>query len=240
MLHTNPALFLLKKYKYWSELRFWKRNLADIEAWCHGEVKELYERPSPARDLRATRGSSTRDIAVLTWFEVQKEKYLLDLGLKPDSFAGMKLLDIGSGPFASALAFQDCEVYCLDSLLGDYLKMGYPVHYYDGARFIQGFSEFIPISGGAFDAVISVNAMDHVDNLENTSLEIRRVLKPGGRLRMHLHYHRRTRTEPIEMNDLVVAAAFSWRKDFHKVSESNRKMGTTAARGESFTLWSTF
>ena len=94
----------------------------------------------------------------------------------------MKVLDVGSGPFPSALCFQGCDIYNLDPLMDKYIAAGYPLHCYESrARFVQAKAEAIPFEDGFFDAVISVNAIDHVDGdprqlariPSGTSLQIR-------------------------------------------------------------------
>ena len=118
---------------------------------------------------------------------------------KGDVFHGMKILDVGSGPMPSATCFTNCQVYCLDPLVHKYLEVGYPLHYFDNVKFIQGISEKIPIENDFFDVVISVNSIDHVDNLQETSSEIDRVLNPRGLLRIHYHFHL-----PKNVNRLVL------------------------------------
>lgn len=221
-----------------AELNFWKIFLLEVENWYIGNVKLLYGEINPSEKNKIIT-SSLKDSAVLTWFNIhQKPKYLQDLILDKNYFSGMKLLDIGSGPIPSALAFDNCEVYCLDSLLPDYLKIGFPIHYYDRAKFIYGFSENIPVDDNFFDAVISVNAIDHVNDFSKTSLEIKRVLKPGGKLRMHVHYHKKTATEPVEINDDVMNEIFSWCLNFKKINESKKKRGFELSNDESYTVWS--
>jgi SAM-dependent methyltransferase len=153
----------------------------------------------------------------------------------------MKLLDIGSGPFPSALAFKDCEIYCLDPLIPGYVAAGFPIHYYERVQFVSAPSEEIPCPDHFFDAIISVNAIDHVDNFEKTTQEIRRVLAPGGILRFHVHYHTSTPLEPIELNDQIMMGAFAWCPGFHKLIESKAKRGhVLSAGGGMYSVWSNF
>ncbi len=132
----------------------------------------------------------------------------------------MKLLDIGSSAVPSALCFKDCDVFCLEPLLPELLKIGYPFwYYYKRARFIYAFAEEMPFPDSFFDAIIAVNSLDHVDDFYRCSAEIRRVSKPDVKLRFHLHYHKATSTEPLELSDAIVAQAFSWCAGFHKVEQ---------------------
>jgi len=117
------------------------------------------------------------------------------------------------------------------------MEAGFPLHIYDGARFVHGHAEAMPLPSSHFDVVISVNAIDHVDDLSATVREIRRVLKPEGALRLHVHYHARTRTEPIEINDRIMGELFGWRPGMKKLRETDRLLGSQVEAGETFALW---
>jgi ubiquinone/menaquinone biosynthesis C-methylase UbiE len=229
------------KRKNDGELEFWKNSIALYIKWYLGEIDELYgeTHPSAAQKIK---GFNLTDSAILTWGKIHQEaKYLQDLALPRESFSGMRLLDIGSGPIPSARAFDNCALYCLDPLLPSYLAIGFPIHYYERVKFVHACSEDIPFPNNYFDAIISVNALDHVDNFEKTTLEIRRVLKPGGKIRFHLHYHAPTKLEPIELSDSKIIDSFGWCPNFKKISESKKKHGTELQQGEGiYTLWSNF
>ena len=224
-----------------AELAFWKATLEQYIQWYQGELPELYGEASPS-EAQKVKANTLKDSAVLTWGRVhQQAKYLQDLALPEDAFAGLKLLDIGSGPIPSALAFRDCEIHCLDPLLPGYVMAGFPLHYYDRARFVHAPAESIPYPDDYFDAVISVNALDHVDDFDQAVREIRRALKPDGKLRFHLHYHTATPLEPVALNDQIVVRSFEWSRGFRKVGESRSKRGTHLSHAdEIYTVWSNF
>ena len=227
--------------KYDSEINFWRKEICNYVKWYRGEAF-LYDTNPPLIGQKVSAYTEEHS-AILTWFELhQKPKYIKDLQLTADCFKGMKLLDIGSGPFPNSLVFSDCEVYNLDPLIAKYIEIGYPLfHYETRARFIKSFSESIPIEDGFFDAVISVNAIDHVDDFEKTAKEIRRVLKPGGLLRMHVHYHKPTIGEPLEINDTRFLSAFSGFDNLIKISESQNKTGYSLVNeNEKYVVWSNF
>jgi len=226
------------KEKQNAEIRFWQKIIKKYVQWYNGELKELYGHPSPV--VNKIKAATPEISAILTFFEIhQKPKYIKDLLLEKNDFTGLKLLDIGSGPFPSALCFLDCDVYCLDPLFDRYINVGFPIHCYESrARFVQAPAEAIPFNDGYFDAVISVNAIDHVDDFEKTALEIKRVLKPGGRFRMHVHYHPKTTAEPIELNDAVFLKNYSWVRDIKKIQESKEKLGTVLTDpSEKYVVW---
>ena len=235
-------LATLQQPKYIAEITFWRYILKDYILWYNGNIEKLYEEPTPINNLKVKSYNESAS-AILTWFNIhQKTKYKEDLKLDVNCFKGEKLLDIGSGPIPSALIFNDCAVYSLDPLHPLYLEAGFPIHIYENrAKFVYGFSENMPFENDYFDAIISVNALDHVDNFEATAKEIQRVLKPNGKLRFHLHYHLATPTEPLELNDFIVSKGFDWCSGFRKISVSKEKRGTIITDpNESYTLWSNF
>lgn len=108
-----------------------------------------------------------------------------------------------------------------------------------GYMFHCASAEKMPFADAFFDAVISVNAIDHVDDFAAVALEIKRILKSNGLFCMHVHYHRATKCEPIELNDQVFIKHYSWVSNLRNGFESRTKdCGLyTAPAGESFVLW---
>ncbi len=224
--------------KYIAELNFWAGEIENYKKWFNGDLKESYGTSFPD-DNQKMKAENIKTASILTWHKMpQEKKYLLDLQLSKDIFSGKKLLDIGSGPMPSATCFQNAELYCVEPLLSRYLDIGFPLHYYGNTKFIQCKAESIPVENNFFDAIISVNALDHVDDFEKTSNEIERVLKPDGVVVFHLHYHFETETEPVELNDERVRKALSKIKGLQKITEKNEKYGSVCEEGESYTLWS--
>ena len=223
-----------------AELEFWRQEIQRYGKWFRGELSPLHKTPSPQEHERA-KAPNEKHASILTWHKLHQEvKYLEDLDLPSDAFQGMKLLEVGSGPMPSATCFTGCRLYCLEPLLPRYLDAGFPLHYYDNVNFIHGASEKIPVEDDFFDAVIAVNSIDHVDNVRETAKEIRRILKPGGLLRMHVHYHRATTCEPVEIDDDLFQELFGWCGDLTKIRASKKVDSTDLPDHESFALWSNF
>ena len=222
-----------------AEIRFWSEVLMDYIAWYDGNKSILYGEKSPST-IDKVIVSNKKDSAILTWEKIhQQNKYLEDLNLDRTAFEGMRILDIGSGPHPSARVFNNVELYCLEPLLPYYLIAGYPLHYYDNVKFVVATAENMPFSDYYFDAIISVNSLDHVNDFELVVSEIKRVLKKNGKIRMHLHYHSSTLEEPISLNDEKVSKSFSWCREFKKIKESKVKRGTTLkGNNEKYVLWS--
>jgi SAM-dependent methyltransferase len=229
-----------KLRKHSSELQFWQQEIERYRTWFRGEISALHKTPSP-QEHEKVKASNEKDASILTWHKLHQEaKYLVDLDLPRNAFQNMKLLEVGSGPVPSATCFEQCRLYCLEPLLPEYLLAGFPLHYYDNVTFIHGVSEDIPIEDHFFDAVIAVNAIDHVDDIREAASEIRRVLKLGGRLRMHVHYHPATLREPIEIDDDLFRELFGWCGNLRKIKALTTSYSADFREHQSFALWSNF
>lgn len=148
--------------------------------------------------------------AVRTFINAAIDTYYPERLLVPrDYFKGKKILDVGCGPLPCALAFTDCQVYGLDQLLDRYRRLGFPLDTYPSRMtYVVGGAESMPFADAAFDAVISVNAIDHVDDFPKAAAEMRRVLRPDGILRMEVHYHPPNICEPWCLDDEVILRHF--------------------------------
>jgi ubiquinone/menaquinone biosynthesis C-methylase UbiE len=241
MIHAMGLGFILEPSKAKAELNFWHEELNNYVEWYEGK-KLLYGFPAPSEDQKTTEFSLPVNAAT-TWLNLyQKKKYLVDLELRPESFSGMRLLDVGCGPFPNTLAFENCERHGIEPLANKYSEAGFPINMWSKMGYTHHASpaEKMPFEDNYFDAVMSVNAIDHVDDFEQVASEIKRVLKDDGYFCMHVHYHKPTKCEPLELNDEIFLKSYGWVKNLTRISESNTKdMGLyTAPAGESFVLWS--
>jgi len=230
-------------HKNKAELDFWQAELELYIQWCDSKISLYKTRPPSTSQKIATTRDRAKN-AAMTWNKIfQERKYLVDLDLKPNTFSGMRLCDIGAGPHPSSLCFNKAEIYGVDHLMREYSNLGYPMGEYDHRyHFIQSDAEKMPFPNNYFDAIISVNAIDHVDDLAKASQEIKRVSKKQVKFRMHVHYHAKTTTEPLELNDQVFKSMFSWVTKLHNINESKYKdIGRTqAAPGELYVVWTNF
>ncbi len=159
--------------------------------------------------------------------------------MERSAFEGKVILDIGCGPFLSALAFKNCLVYGLDPLIYKYAAAGFPLHTYEErGRFINVPSECIPVEDNFFDVIMSVNAIDHVNNFQRTADEIKRVMKPNGKFIMHVHYHRPYKTEPIAIDDDMFKKTYSFVNGLRKVKQTKQKVGHELNNEEWYVIWS--
>jgi len=226
-----------------AELKFWKAELRRYMQWYLGK-EPLYGFPFPVSEEKVT-GYGLRIDAAMTWLKLfQEKKYPSDLKLNSDAFVGLKVLDVGCGPFPNLFAFSHCERHGLDPLIDLYRKTGYPLDIWQKQGFYYHSSpaEKMTFPEAYFDAIVSVNAIDHVDNFKRTAEEIRRVLKKGGIIRMHVHYHKRTQTEPLQLNDKVFLNHYNWVVGLKKIVEDNKKdIGYyTAPSDEKFVVWGNY
>jgi ubiquinone/menaquinone biosynthesis C-methylase UbiE len=137
-----------------------------------------------------------------------RPSYLEKLRIERDTLRGKCVLEVGCGPLAPILQFTDCTRHCVDPLVNMYMAAGWPLFEYD-AKFINTGGEALPYPDGYFDAVISANALDHVDDFEQVGSEIQRVLRRGGQVYLEVEYHAPTVTEPLRLDDSRVLRAFS-------------------------------
>lgn len=223
-----------------AELRFWAEELSHYVEWYQGRRRTLYKTPCPEEN--GQNGVPQLHVsAILTWTKLhQCPKYLHDLQLTKDAFRGLKVLDVGSGPIPSATCFEGADIYALDPLAEFYESIGYSRTPFPDVHFCEAKAEKMPFSSHFFDVVLSVNAIDHVDDFEQTAAEISRVLKPGGKLAMHVHYHPATECEPLELNDSRVRTAFSSVKGFAPCRRSQCSFTNDVLPPEEFVLWRNF
>lgn len=221
-------------FKKRNELSHWRDRRDWIVKWFRGERPYLF--PFPDARIKV-HDFDEQTNALLTFIKVENEhaSYLTDLRLRADSFRGLKVADIGSGPFPTLLVFQDCERYCIDHLIEDYRQIGFPLSTFKSEiHFLQAKSEKIPVPDKFFDAIISRNALDHVDDFQRTAEEIQRVLKIDGFLHILVNYHAPTATEPHVLNDSIILKNFEELK-LRKLSESE---GAWGFAGGKTVLWS--
>jgi len=120
--------------------------------------------------------------------------------LNESYYNGKKILDIGCGPRGSLeWAEMASERIGLDPLADKYLKLGAANH---KMTYINAPAENIPFEEKHFDIITSFNSLDHVDDIDQTVSEIKRVLKLGGIFLLITELnHEPTVAEPI---------TFSW------------------------------
>lgn len=199
---------LVNNSKQAAELAFWTQEIARYVHWLYGS-HALYAVPTPTMEL-IVRGDSQEETAILTWAAADRDKYLHHLKADRRLFDGKVIVDVGCGPLPLALAFEGCTIIGLDEQIDNYKAAGYPLHKCDKRMtYLSAKAEAIPLPDSSVDAVISVNALDHVEDFAAAAHEIQRILKPGGVVLIEVHYHTPTETEPLALSDSDVLSAFN-------------------------------
>ena len=190
------------------ELEFWRREIERYVQWLTGKRATLYGIPSPAPSEIVAADTPGRS-AILTWIRKDASKYLAHLGVDAGIFRGRRVLELGCGPLPYALAFTECSIIGLDPLLPLYRAAGYPLESYPARlHYLCADGERIPLAKASVDAVVSVNAIDHVDDLLQVGREIDRVLVADGVLLIEAHYHEPQPLEPWALDDEIMAGLF--------------------------------
>lgn len=93
-------------------------------------------------------------------------------------FDGKVVCDFGSGPRGSLeWANGAAKRICADVLVDSYSDLGIRDHQ---AIYVETSEERIPLPSGYCDVVLTINSLDHVDNLRDMCQEILRITKFGG------------------------------------------------------------
>lgn len=104
--------------------------------------------------------------------------YTAHFGLDETYYRHKVILDIGCGPRGSLeWASMASRRIGLDPLAREYLQLGANLH---KMEYIESPSENIPIKDAECDAVFSFNSLDHVEDVDLTIKEIKRITRPGG------------------------------------------------------------
>ena len=134
-------------------------------------------------------------------------RYKNDFNIGDNDFAGKCVLDVGCGAMGALTWFESEFRVGVDELIIEYQKIGYPLDAHP-ILYVKGVAEDLPFPDSQFDVVISINALDHVENFETAISEIHRVLKSDGKIYLNFNYQSKpTTTEPIVLSDERVERA---------------------------------
>lgn len=220
----DPAFRMRQKYE--AEIAYWQGELKNLDRWFNRRDLDWWGLKPPA--TRLTPSDNWVVNAVLTMHAL-RPSYHEELRIERNHFSGRRVLEIGNGPLAPILQFDNCERHAVDPLNNTYMLAGWPMFEYD-AKFLSLGAERLPFPDGYFDAVIAVNALDHVDDFNRVAAEMQRVLKAHGEVRFEVEYHRPTTTEPLELDDNQVRTAFDKCDMMVVINRTGREMFIEQAR----------
>ena len=190
-----------------AELAFWKEELLQYHRWFAGEL-ELHGQPCPVKNDHLD--------TVMAWRkEYQEPLYLEQLMLKKDELAGLEVLEVGCGPVSGMSAFYGAYVMAVDPLVYEYIRIGFDID----PKAMRAGIEDLPFGMNSFDAVVAVNSLDHVDDIEKAASEILRVLRPGGKLAFAVDHHAPRICEPVELTDTRMEYLFPGIRKLRQVDE---------------------
>ena len=206
MGQITPAGVVARR-KYEAELDYWRGELNNLNLWFNEKSTDWWGIDPPDDSQKVVRSNLWQTNAVLTMHKL-RPTYYEELGLEADAFKGKRVLEVGCGPLVPIQQFSACERHGIDPLADLYMASGWPLFDYD-VKVVNGYGEALPYPDCYFDGVISVNALDHVDDFDKTISEIERVTRPGGQICIEVEYHEPTVTEPLRLNDNTVRQAFN-------------------------------
>ena len=146
----------------------------------------IYDKTQATREFTRWSESYDRSILQLLLFGPSHRAILrrirAEFGERP-----IRVLDVGcgTGVFASKIrqALPNSQVWGIDLVRGMLAKGAERwKRHADGVQPIQADSERLPFGSGSFDVVTCANSFHHYPHQERAVQEMRRVLKPGGRL----------------------------------------------------------
>ena len=110
----------------------------------------------------------------------------------PETVQGRRLLEIGLGygTLGEALARRGADYHGLDIAAGPVRMMQARLGRIEGAKpeqVVQGSALAMPFADASFEEVVAIGCLHHTGDLFGSLAEVRRVLRPGGRLVMMVY-----------------------------------------------------
>lgn len=162
------------------------KSMDNFSIWLIEKINRLVPTPINVKEIHKYKYS----IKEYQCFEESEAKIdISDFGADWD-IKGKVILDVGSGLggkpnyYAAAGAKKvitfDISHFCASNAKGKAIENGY-----DNLFVFIADAVNIPLPQNFVDAIVSINVFEHVDDLLNTLLEIRRVIKPEGLIFLH-------------------------------------------------------
>lgn len=158
------------------------------------------------------------------------------------AFAGKRVLDIGSGNgyVLSRYAAKGARTYGMDltSAAIRLCRRRFELMQLPG-QFTVGNAECLPFEDEAFDCVCSMGVLHHTPDTARAVAEVRRVLKPGGRL-IVMFYHRNSLQYRVKFPLMRLLKGVSMQESVNLVDGVGNPKGDVYSRRELAALLSGF
>lgn len=142
-------------------------------------------------DEREDRRVSRDVLASVDQFHIGGEAVALELADLAGLGPGQLVLDVGGGlggPARTLAAERGCQVVVLD-LTAEFCHTGRQLTAWTGlderVAFVNGNALALPFPNGCFDLVLTQHSTMNIPDKAHLFAELRRVLRPGGRLALH-------------------------------------------------------
>jgi SAM-dependent methyltransferase len=153
--------------KYRAELRYWLRAIRGQDPRHGASFSETFAR------WQRTRLNELAD------------RLALDRGDAMDEWCRSRdAVEIGGGPMPSVAFRPFLTRVAVDPLADAYMSERLAPASATGVTHVSACGEWLPLAAASADLVIAENCLDHTDDPERVMSEIRRVLRPGGKLWM--------------------------------------------------------
>lgn len=140
-------------------------------------------------------------------FDDPATRYREQLQIDENTFHDQIIVDVGCGPVGALRSFDARLKFGVDVLARSYQPFGIADH---GIIYLAAPAEDLPFLDQFVDAVVSLNALDHVDRFEDSIREIHRILKVDGRIYLGFNLnHTPTLQEPHLLTQDRVLQALS-------------------------------
>lgn len=134
----------------------------------------------------------------LTWKKNYWHELLAQLNIEESSLEGLRILDAGCGPAGIFIILDKSSVTAIDPLIEKY-GIGlshFKAENYPNTRFINATIEQFH-SHEPFDIIFSINAINHVSNMDKAMRMLAGNLKSGGRFLITTDLHRNSLVKGI-------------------------------------------
>ncbi|GEM_PF-2124342 len=190
-----------------------EKEAHELDFWINVWNKKIVDRVIGKNGLDTNDPENISRLYDVERMKVAKDQLsgLLWMAKKPEGYLDGKIVvEIGPG-CCCGLDVSNAKMKILVEPVAEaYRDNGLLLKNNDSALYLTCGSEKIPIFGNYVDVVIASNSLDHVEDINASVAEFRRILKPGGEFFLNLEInHEPTVCEPFALKYNEVADLFS-------------------------------